>query len=1254
MIKFTARLILAGSLFISAGLSAQVPERTGWWKFDDPANLTKAEKGTDLSLTGTAAAISGPAAENGAVTIGTGSYFSLTHGVEPNGGGTWVNEWSIQVDFRIPETGKWYSIIQTNTGNSNDADFFIKPDGTIGVGSIGYTTATILPGEWYRLVLSVNTGRHFRYYLDGQLVKDGEIPDLDGRYGLDPSLLVFADDDGDDAPIDAAEIAFWGVPLTTWEAGSLGGFGHTQPVDPMTPAGKWTFENADRYLEGLYGPDLVLKGTQEAVSGPGGTGVAMKIGPGSHYEMLSQGNSGENVNDYTLVMDVKIPAKGTWYTFYQTDTLNTSDGDCFVNTAGNVGTAATGYTAYSLIPEEWYRVAVSVKNGDFHRIYLDGHLAQQAPGQDLNGRFSLSRFALLFGDNDGDDGALEVGEVSYFKRALSGDEIALLAGYGHKISDDPEPVDPLAGWWKFDDSADLLKAETGHGKPLELVGTHIKIDGPALDNGAVLIGKGSHYKITHGIGANGGGIKVNEYSLRFDFRADDVGTWKAFFQTSAANNSDADCFINTAGNIGTAATGYTPYKVIAGQWYRLVIVVKNGSYFRYYIDGKLALEGVSQQVDGRFALESVLLAFADEDGEDGNLRVAELAIWNYPLTTEEVQNLGGFGHDLTPKTLVRVPYLQTPRPTSMIITWPDSSTTGTLVEYGTGNSAGLSQTGTSELIAEGFRWHTVKLTGLTPDTEYSYAVKSGGQSSPVYKFRTPPDSLSTGKMRFLLFSDTHTPDSSAVNKVMRAAKAKVTELYGPDLQNAITAILHSGDLTVSGNTIMQFNDQFFTPLSLFTPNIPTMTTPGNHEVETPFYYSYMKYEGLSDFLNSSSLKEKVWSIKIGNTMVISLNTNIVSTSGAQTKLFLEQRLKAAEADTTVDFVMVMFHHPPFTELWVDALTYDAGPNFVREQLFPILKKYPKVRQITYGHTHAYEHGVIPSDQDKGDFRMICAGGGGGDTDRWGEFTNFDYPEINASMDYYHYIIMEADLGAKTLTGSVYAIGNASKTLNNVLVDQFHFKVNQTNPGKPGLQAEDSGNEILLKAVPEGMQDGLMSVRVQLASDKSFKTVLLDSVTNWRNIYGVDGSLVPVDKNKGVDLTSFGFGKLDFDSPSGIAARVKFRDQNLKWSPWSDAVTALTGTGIETDGKALTFSLEQNFPNPFNPETMIRYSIPSAGKVTVVVYDVAGKEISRLADEVKPAGRYTLRFNGAALSSGIYMVRIQSGSFVATKKMVLIK
>ena len=86
----------------------------------------------------------------------------------------------------------------------------------------------------------------------------------------------------------------------------------------------------------------------------------------------------------------------------------------------------------------------------------------------------------------------------------------------------------------------------------------------------------------------------------------------------------------------------------------------------------------------------------------------------------------------------------------------------------------------------------------------------------------------------------------------------------------------------------------------------------------------------------------------------------------------------------------------------------------------------------------------------------------------------------------------------------------------------------------------------------------------------------------------------------------------------------------------------------------SYSLSQNYPNPFNPWTNIKYSLPKAGFVSIKIYDVTGRMVKELVNEMKETGSYSVMFEGSKFASGVYFYRIETNNFVDTKRMVLIK
>jgi hypothetical protein len=99
----------------------------------------------------------------------------------------------------------------------------------------------------------------------------------------------------------------------------------------------------------------------------------------------------------------------------------------------------------------------------------------------------------------------------------------------------------------------------------------------------------------------------------------------------------------------------------------------------------------------------------------------------------------------------------------------------------------------------------------------------------------------------------------------------------------------------------------------------------------------------------------------------------------------------------------------------------------------------------------------------------------------------------------------------------------------------------------------------------------------------------------------------------------------------------------------------TATAVETNEAMPTgWILDQNYPNPFNPSTVISYQVPASSHVSLQIFDVLGREVASLVNEVQQAGTYSITFNAQYLSSGLYIYRIKSDNYVQSKKMLLMK
>jgi hypothetical protein len=96
--------------------------------------------------------------------------------------------------------------------------------------------------------------------------------------------------------------------------------------------------------------------------------------------------------------------------------------------------------------------------------------------------------------------------------------------------------------------------------------------------------------------------------------------------------------------------------------------------------------------------------------------------------------------------------------------------------------------------------------------------------------------------------------------------------------------------------------------------------------------------------------------------------------------------------------------------------------------------------------------------------------------------------------------------------------------------------------------------------------------------------------------------------------------------------------------------------VESDSVVVPkkFNLAQNYPNPFNPSTIISYDIPRLSRVTLIIYDILGRQVATLVNEEKRPGSYRMAFDGSGLASGVYFYQLQAGTYSNTKKLLLLK
>ncbi|MGB2868551.1 MAG: carbohydrate binding domain-containing protein [Bacteroidota bacterium] len=199
------------------------------------------------------------------------------------------------------------------------------------------------------------------------------------------------------------------------------------------------------------------------------------------------------------------------------------------------------------------------------------------------------------------------------------------------------------------------------------------------------------------------------------------------------------------------------------------------------------------------------------------------------------------------------------------------------------------------------------------------------------------------------------------------------------------------------------------------------------------------------------------------------------------------------------------------------------------------------------------------------------------------------------------------------------------------------------------------------------KDSVFNAESQLGFTWTYHSQMFTDNGDWKEVAGGDYRFTL--KDTSTNWTQY---QVILTVPNGASAvSVRARSWHLWYgtSYWDDfalqQITAV-GTGVEESGPHTVaggvpteYILSQNFPNPFNPSTMIQYSIPQAGNVRLEVFNILGQQVAMLVNEAQSAGKWTVRWNGvdntgAKVATGLYLYRLTTPSTVLSRKMLLLK
>lgn len=616
-----------------------------------------------------------------------------------------------------------------------------------------------------------------------------------------------------------------------------------------------------------------------------------------------------------------------------------------------------------------------------------------------------------------------------------------------------------------------------------------------------------------------------------------------------------------------------------GQWYH-VAATYDGTTIRLYVNGvekvtSTAQSGAIEYPTNTGATNQFQIGSYKDDDEDLRLDGAldDVTIWERVLPQSEIEAI--FNTVTLPEPEpepVAGPYLQTPTSTSIWVTWQTDSGTESKVEYGTTNALGTTVNGTNDDLSNGggtWNWHKVQLTGLTPNTVYYYKVTTGDQTSEIKRFKTQPvEGTDTGHYRFVMLGDhqryTDPLDNQRYRRLVEQTRAKIISKFGGNPEDHVNLIVNLGDQVSDGPVLSQWKNLHVDQGSSLTGNIPSITVVGNHDDadgnygggETNLGGEIGNYSRLFMYNNTPAFHYKgitpsrgdnFYAFQVANAVFICTNSN--QTWSDQTN-YVQSVVDEVKNDDTVEWLFLDTHHP----IYAEQVTLDESP-YMQNTILPILKQTDKFAMYMSGHAHLYARGALRNEP------VYHTINGGASWDQyWTEYTQQkDYEDVQKTIIRQLYQIVDLDLDNRAMTVETYSIGSTHGNFNeDVLIDTYYLKLDQVKPDKPTITVPA---DITLPYEFQGSAyNGVEpnnSTEFQFAGpDQNFDAPIHSSKRDFENIYYDPTATNPtwqiVDLNAGVDIFKL---NVEADKLYGGQnyVRVRYRDQSMHWSDWSDPV-----------------------------------------------------------------------------------------------------
>ncbi len=523
------------------------------------------------------------------------------------------------------------------------------------------------------------------------------------------------------------------------------------------------------------------------------------------------------------------------------------------------------------------------------------------------------------------------------------------------------------------------------------------------------------------------------------------------------------------------------------------------------------------------------------------------------------------------------PYLQAVEPNSICINWISHLKNPTSeVQYGLAADAlTLSAKGDKPIVPGSYNFHKVKLENLKPNTKYYYRVVShdGGKESlsEVFSFKTLPMpgqmAMADGHLRFLVLGDNQLQGNDRYNRFVQAAHDVIMEKWGkapgatPDDLVAMTVMV--GDQVDLGMP-QHYENVHFAKNRLLSSNLAIQTLVGNHETYgipgLSLYHDLFEIDGF-EYRGIKSGCEDFFARQAGNVLFIGLcSEKTADASDERQEQWLKQILAAAESDPTVDWIISLSHRPYQTEQYIGDIYH-----WLRQTAVPMMSKLDKYVLHIGAHHHNYARGQL---KEAPAYHMIS---GGTSWDQyWGYGKEENYDDVQKTISQWCFQLIDIDLEKKSFSVESYSIGSVNEWLPNVKVDSFHRIKNQTRPDRPSITNTFDINfpvklqDIVLKGSEyrSPSSEEYNSTQFQVSKFEDFSVVQYDNYRHFEDLFGMDDDgRKDHTKDLNKDVNIFEAALPAGSIQKGINyARVRYRDRNLNWSEWSEAVPFNVGDG----------------------------------------------------------------------------------------------